>query len=76
MLNTKKLYACPTCYATAEECDKLFKWRYANPYNSTHFCRCCGSAMSQYELTEDEIKRYEFKHEEWLKDKSNKNKFF
>lgn len=52
-------------------CDGCYKvnasWHYDNPYNSSKFCNLCGAYCSEYNLDEDDIKRLEQKHEDYLR---------
>lgn len=50
-----------------ESCHKPnAKWAYDNPNNSSRFCVICGSYCSDMNLTEEEIERYQERHEYWL----------
>lgn len=53
---TELVYVCPNCYYVGNN------WRYANPYNSTHFCVECGCAMNEQKLTQSEIECYNDSH--------------
>lgn len=72
---TTRMFLCPKCSATADRYDGGIKWRYANALNSTHFCRCCGTAMSEYNLTDREIEDYQKEHEDWVNEYGDYNRF-
>lgn len=56
-----KVLVCDGCYKVSPN------WHYANPYNSSKFCDLCGTYCSEYDLEDDEIRRFEEKHEDYLK---------
>lgn len=57
---------CPKCSAVTYDDDG---WQYANKYNSTRFCLCCGTAMDSYKdgwLSDWWIDKEIEKHKEYL----------
>lgn len=61
----KKVLVCDNCKDVKDI--KLGSWHYANEFNSCKFCDICGTCCSERELTKQEIKRYEEKHEALMK---------
>lgn len=57
---------CPKCSNVTYDDEG---WMYANKYNSTRFCLCCGTAMNVYpdgSFFEHELEMKEFSHQMYL----------
>ena len=64
---------CPKCSAVTYDNDG---WMYANKYNSTRFCVCCGTAMEMFpdnSFFEHELEMKEYRHKLYLQSNEHKN---